>query len=133
MQDRRFAPSETIAESEIDRPISTQLRPSFDFNDRARLGLAVNTCGKWVCALALDPPIDRHRAVNAFAASIERDGSRSFNEAPDIAIGVDPEDEYPSMHATDPLIYCREPTRNVLLNLGGKGRQAKLNRRGDSG
>jgi hypothetical protein len=37
------------------------------------------------------------------------------------------------MHATDPLIYCREPKRNVFLNLSGKCRQAKLYCRGDSG
>jgi hypothetical protein len=54
MQDRWFAPMERVAEIQVERPVFTHLRASFNLNNGPSLGVATNTGGEPVGAAAFD-------------------------------------------------------------------------------
>ena len=89
----------------------------------------MDTGGETVGALALERAMDRHRAVDAIAATVQRNAAGALDVAIDVAIGVDPPEQHPPMHAADAFIDGGETPRDILVDLGRQRRQAEFDGR----
>jgi hypothetical protein len=81
VQHRRFAPTQRVAEIQVERPIPAQLGTSFGLDGGAGFGIAMDTRSEPVCALPGHLPVNRERAINVIAATIERHRTGAFNIA----------------------------------------------------
>ena len=82
LQNRRLAPAESVAEIEVERPVLAELRMRRGFDRGAGLGLAMDARREPVGALPFERAMDRHRAVDAIAAAIQRERPRTVPHSP---------------------------------------------------
>jgi hypothetical protein len=119
MQNRPLAPMETIADIKVERPVAVQLGPRRDIDGDPRLCVAVDPRGKAVRALPLNDGVNRRRAIQAIAPARKCHRAGAVNMAPDVAIGIDSEEQHAPMHAIHPLVDGGKSSWDFALDLGG--------------
>ena len=76
MQHGRLAPAEAVAEVQRKRPVVGELRTRLGLDGGTGFRLTMDTGGEPIGALPFQRAVDRHRAIDAVAAAVERDARR---------------------------------------------------------